>query len=148
MNMTEAEKIELKGAIIRIAHVLFDIDTRMRPTLCERIDALGEHNDQQLSDCYDHYIEDVADEYVNRISKNTTSMVKLLSVPHCGMCMQAKRLLATNNIDYEYIDADSEEGERYISEYNIRNLPALFVDGQPPIRNLAGIMEYIKEQKK
>ena len=68
-KLQPAERLELKGAIIRIAHVLFDIDTRMRPTLRERIDALGEHNDDQLSDCYDKYIDEVAEEYCNRIEQ-------------------------------------------------------------------------------
>lgn len=69
-KLQEAERVELKGAICRIAHVILDIDTRMKPTLRERIDVLPEgYTIQQLQDMYDQYIEDVAEEYIQRIEK-------------------------------------------------------------------------------
>lgn len=70
--MEQAERIELKGVICRIAHILFEIDTKMQPSLKERVDHLreSEYTDQDLRDLYDQYIEEIAEEYVERIEQS------------------------------------------------------------------------------
>lgn len=70
-KLQPAERLELKGAIIRIAHVLFDIDTRMKPSLSERINVLrsNDYTDDQLREIYDKYIDEVAEEYCNRMEQ-------------------------------------------------------------------------------
>lgn len=70
-KLQPTERLELKGAIIRIAHVLFDIDTRMEPSLSERINVLREkeYTDDQLREIYDKYMDELAEEYCNRIEE-------------------------------------------------------------------------------
>lgn len=69
--MEQAERTELKGVICRIAHIILDIDTKMQPSLSERVNKLreGDYTDQDLQDLYDQYIEEIAEEYVERIEK-------------------------------------------------------------------------------
>lgn len=70
-KLEPAERLELKGAMCRIIHVVLDIDTRMQPSLHDRVGELRkrEYTDQELQDLYDQYIEDVAEEYIQRIEK-------------------------------------------------------------------------------
>lgn len=66
------ERTELKGAMCRIIHLVLDIDTRMQPSLHDRVEELRKrekYTDQDVQDLYDQYIEDVAEEYVKRIEQ-------------------------------------------------------------------------------
>lgn len=65
------ERIELKGAMCRIIHIVLEIDTKMQPSLHDRVEELRkrEYTEQELQDLYDQYIEDVAEEYVKRIEQ-------------------------------------------------------------------------------
>lgn len=68
-KLQPAERLELKGVMCRIIHIVLEIDTRMQPSLHDRVEELRkrEHTEQELQDLYDQYIEDVAEEYVKRI---------------------------------------------------------------------------------
>ena len=65
------ERMELKGAMCRIIHIVLEIDTKMQPSLHDRVEELRkrEYTEQELIDLYDQYIEDVAEEYVKRIEQ-------------------------------------------------------------------------------
>lgn len=65
------ERMELKGAMCRIIHIVLEIDTRIRPSLKERIDQMPEaHTQEDIQNLYDQYIEDVAEEYIKRIERD------------------------------------------------------------------------------
>lgn len=60
-------------------------------------------------------------------------MIKLYGAPWCGDCIRSKAFLANNNIEYEYIDIDSnEEAGKHVEEVNKgnRSIPLIeFDDG-------------------
>lgn len=62
--------MELKGAMIRIIHIVLDIDTRIKPSLKERICQLPDaHTQEDITALYDRYVDDVAEEYIRRVER-------------------------------------------------------------------------------
>lgn len=71
VKLAEAERIELKGAMCRIIHLVLEIDTKMKPSLKDRVDALpNDHTSEDLQDMYDKYVEEMAEQYVQRIERD------------------------------------------------------------------------------
>lgn len=57
----------------RIIHIVLEIDTKMQPSLHDRVEELRKrekYTDQDVQDLYDQYIEDVAEEYIQRIERD------------------------------------------------------------------------------
>ena len=46
--------------------------------------------------------------------------IKLYGATWCGPCSQAKLFFKKNNLEYEYIDIDTEEGKERFSHYGIQ----------------------------
>ena len=71
-KLEAAVRLELKGAIARIAYLLFEIDTRMKPSLSDRINELreGECTENNVREVYEKYIDEVAEEYVKRMEED------------------------------------------------------------------------------
>ena len=67
--MTKAEIMQAKPGVCRIIALAFDIDTKMEPTLKDRIGNLKcdtEANKQLIQKIYDEYIEEVADKVLEK----------------------------------------------------------------------------------
>lgn len=49
----------------------------------------------------------------------------LISATYCGSCKIAKEMYDNNGINYIQYESDSEEGEDFIDEYNLKRIPAM-----------------------
>lgn len=72
-KLQPAERLELKGAMVRIAHAILNIDMNMKPSLHDRVEeirARENYTDKDIEDMYDKYVEEVAEEYIQRIERD------------------------------------------------------------------------------
>ena len=65
-----------------------------------------------------------------------TVRIQELSTPGCAHCVEAKKILQNEikpnfpNVDVEYIDMLSEEGQKMVLEYGIMASPGIIVNGE------------------
>lgn len=65
-------------------------------------------------------------------------MIKIqeLSTPGCSHCAEAKKILEEEikpnflDVEIEYIDMLSEEGQKMVQKYSIMSLPGVIVNGE------------------
>jgi glutaredoxin len=69
----------------------------------------------------------------------------LASAPWCGNCDPAKLLLTQAGIEFEEFDISSDDDEAQIMS-QVKQIPALLVDGEIVATGSIGIKEWIKEQ--
>jgi len=70
----------------------------------------------------------------------------LASAPWCGNCGPAKLLLKQAGIEFEEFDISSDDDEAQVMS-QVKQIPALLVDGNVVATGSIGIKEWIKEQK-
>ena len=60
-------------------------------------------------------------------------MFQMIGAEWCDKCLQAKKLLQERGLwDFiEYVDYESEEGQKIASKLGIKNIPFFVEDGKP-----------------
>lgn len=49
----------------------------------------------------------------------------LIGNDFCGVCKIAQQTYDLAGIEYDYYESDSEEGEVYVDQYNLRRIPVM-----------------------
>lgn len=56
-----------------------------------------------------------------------TKKLIVVGAAWCGVCMTLKTQLVAKSIEFEYVDADKEEGMEFCHRYGVKSLPTSFI---------------------
>ena len=70
----------------------------------------------------------------------------LLGAEWCGPCKVVKGKLKEANVDYEYVDVDTDKGKALAGDWGVRSVPSAYIEGIVYTGDRK-ILEAILEQK-
>ena len=66
--------------------------------------------------------------------------IVIVSTAWCANCAVLKDQLTRNNIVYNVIDGDTDEGMAFCREHNVRSLPTSFIyEGDEIVKTIVGV---------